>query len=227
MASRIERQITTLVSWPFPSSLPFLVVFYSFWLSSWPFTWKSKPNILFTNSSVNSSTWIMNGKICNTPYRNSIFSPKIQIWKNPRFGSVWIFAVKIECNVAFWRKRGRWYFNFRAKNQDFAKTEILTFPFFGAKIQINEFSDSENLTKLWIFRNKLQFLQFCTNFWKLNLWTKNLILKQCADVESCIFQVCGGIWSEARHRGIAKKERKGVQKAQVPPPSKASTKWKQ
>ena len=63
MASRIERRITTLVSWPFPNSLPFLVVFYSFWLSSWPFMLKSKLNIQFTNSSVNSSIWTMNGKL--------------------------------------------------------------------------------------------------------------------------------------------------------------------
>ena len=63
MAFRIERRIITLVSWPFPNSLPFLVVFYSFWLSSWPFMLKSKLNIQFTNSSANSSIWTMNGKL--------------------------------------------------------------------------------------------------------------------------------------------------------------------
>ena len=91
MAFRIERRIITLVSWPFPNSLPFLVVFYSFWLSSWPFMLKSKLNIQFTNSSANSSIWTMNGKLfvqhylhivqhCQFSYENQLFS-----YKNPQF----------------------------------------------------------------------------------------------------------------------------------------------
>ena len=71
MAFHIERRIITLVSWPFPNSLPFLVVFYSFWLSSWPFMLKSKLNIQFTNSSANSSIWTMNGNLFNISWHCS------------------------------------------------------------------------------------------------------------------------------------------------------------